>query len=322
MNRFITFSIPTYNRGNKLFLLLSILLTEIKNSKYKDEIGVFISNNGSTDNTKEVIINFKKQFIEAGIFFEYDNISINKGMDSNYLNMIKKPKSDYIWFFSDDDILYQNKIDGLIFSIKTHMPSVCNFSFLQYPYTDKRHRYIDFKESNYTDIIQYPKIVSTKITACIIMTKHIKKYTIDDDIVLGSHWAYIPFIFSNLLEDNKLLIYPYIVAGSDEEYTNLRYDPVVFTYLYALIEFIYNKYEKNNEFKQSNIVKPIPLFTDISFLGKFIINEIYLDNDIVTNIKIRIKKSLKNYTVWLNPRLYKHLIKLLICYFQYKIKSK
>ena len=63
MNRFITFSIPTYNRGNKLFLLLSILLTEIKNSKYKDEIGVFISNNGSTDNTKEVIINFKKQFI-------------------------------------------------------------------------------------------------------------------------------------------------------------------------------------------------------------------------------------------------------------------
>jgi len=311
MGKFLIISIPTYNRADKLSRILSLFLQEIIKSQFKDEIGIFISNNGSTDNTMSAIISFDEKFTRAGIQFEYENKNKNIGMDLNYLNMIHAPNAKYIWFFSDDDVLFENRIDGLMTSIKKHMPSVCNFSFIQKPYDSCNFRYKGLNEGIYTDVKEYPTLVTTKISSCILSTKHLGGYVIDDEVVVGTCWAYIPYIFSNLLEDNKLLIYPYPVASSDDDHLQLRYDPIVFTNLYGLIESIYKKYNRECDFKQSKIIKPVPMFTDINFLIKFITDEVVLDDTHVEMIKKRIMLNLLDYKLWLDFRMYKNILKLL-----------
>lgn len=309
---FLVISIPTFNRCEKLNCLLNSFLREINNSIYKTEIGLFVSNNGSTDNTSDVLLSQKRNFEKAGIPFACHSESKNKGMDFNYFNMINLPCAQYLWFFSDDDILFENKLDGLILSIKKYRPSVCNFSFLQEPYTRKKFKYINMEERLYKNIVDYPILVSTKLSACIISTNHLCKYNFKKIYNDGSLWAYVPYVFSNLLEDNKLLIYPKLVAGSDGEFLNIRYDPIVYTKLYDIIRLTYCSYGKENSFLKSGFIKPVPLCTDFNFFIMNIQGRVELEGYILTRLKKRIFKYFLRFDSYIKPGFYKCLIKLLL----------
>lgn len=99
----LTIAIPTYNRGYILEKTLSNLNFFLNlNTIYKSKIDVLISNNGSNDNTKEILSKYP---------FKSFNQLKNLGYDDNISFLYETAISDYVLFLSDDDILLN---DGLI----------------------------------------------------------------------------------------------------------------------------------------------------------------------------------------------------------------
>lgn len=117
----LTIAIPTYNRGyilEKTLLNLQNILN--LNCTYRSCVEVLISNNGSSDNTKEILSKYS---------FKYFNQNKNIGFDENILFLYKHANSEYILFLSDDDILLYNGFVCLMnkLTIKIYDLVLCNY---------------------------------------------------------------------------------------------------------------------------------------------------------------------------------------------------
>jgi glycosyltransferase involved in cell wall biosynthesis len=79
-----------------------------------------ISNNGSSDNTKEILSKYS---------FKYFNQNKNIGYDENILFLYKKASSEYLLFLSDDDILLYNGFFSLMNKLtnKFYDLILCNY---------------------------------------------------------------------------------------------------------------------------------------------------------------------------------------------------
>ncbi|PLY07524.1 MAG: glycosyl transferase [Arcobacter sp.] len=109
----ISVIIPTYNRAN--FLLSAI--NSIKSQTYRiDEI--IVVDDGSSDNTKEVLKNQNIKYI----FQE------NKGVSSARNRGIKESKNDWIAFLDSDDIWEKEKIEKHINIHKTNQNIFCSYT--------------------------------------------------------------------------------------------------------------------------------------------------------------------------------------------------
>lgn len=116
----LTIAIPTYNRLDKLKVSLKKLLNYTKGH---DEIEIFVSDNASTDGTKEYVENVQK---ENGNIKYYRNAA-NLGLDGNFLNCFRKAQGKYLWMLSDDDSLMDNAVETVLHVIEQNPVMVfCN----------------------------------------------------------------------------------------------------------------------------------------------------------------------------------------------------
>jgi len=94
--------IPTYNRSEFLLKNLNILFDIIKKAEFSDEITIIISNNGSPDDTQEVIENFSKTHDLNIVAYEQKE---NLGVKTNVLFLLEKCTDEYVMFLGDDDYI-------------------------------------------------------------------------------------------------------------------------------------------------------------------------------------------------------------------------
>ena len=86
--------ISTFNRANELKKTLELL------SAFKDEpIEYVVRDNGSTDNTSEILQGFMDDRR-----FKISKSVENVGLDENLHQAIKAATGEYIWLLSDDDL--------------------------------------------------------------------------------------------------------------------------------------------------------------------------------------------------------------------------
>lgn len=88
--------IPTYNRAN----LISKTIESVLNQKY-DNFEVIVVDDGSTDNTAEVIANFKDKRIRY-----YYKENEERAVARNYGTRLSR--GEYVSFLDSDDIVYEN----------------------------------------------------------------------------------------------------------------------------------------------------------------------------------------------------------------------
>lgn len=100
------FAIPTWNRAKKLEKCIRAIATQIVELGEQDNIGIFVSDNCSTDDTFKVLAKLKKEFP----FLEYTRLSKHVDMATNGANVVRFSNGEYVWIFGDDDILLK---DGL-----------------------------------------------------------------------------------------------------------------------------------------------------------------------------------------------------------------
>ena len=112
----ISFCIPIFNRGKLLEkTMLSILYQTID-----DSVGIVVSDNASTDNTQDLVKQYQQKYPNI---IKYNENETNLGFYENTLIAITKATGEYLWLFSDDDVLLQGVADKVLSEIGKHNPS-------------------------------------------------------------------------------------------------------------------------------------------------------------------------------------------------------
>ncbi|MFZ2662463.1 MAG: glycosyltransferase family 2 protein [Rhodoferax sp.] len=105
-NSHLSFVIPTYNRAEFLDCCLSLIIPSAK----KFNIEIYISDNFSGDNTREVVSRKSKEYPLVKYFCNLSNL----GADENFRIALGLPRSDYIWLLGDTYQIKPESIDFLI----------------------------------------------------------------------------------------------------------------------------------------------------------------------------------------------------------------
>lgn len=91
--------IPTWNRAQMLNEQLDLFIKQILDNKLEKKIELVISNNGSEDDTEEIVLGYQSRYN----FIVYNNNGTNKGARYNLLKSLELATGKYLTFLGDDD---------------------------------------------------------------------------------------------------------------------------------------------------------------------------------------------------------------------------
>jgi len=227
--------IPTYNRADKLLRLLKNIEFELVRSNLSGPIQVMVSDNASTDNTQEVVSSFKPTKFKLDYFRQYKNL----GFDGNIRFLYEVVNSDYIWFFSDDDILLPSAIATVMKSLLETKPDVLLFSFIQPRGAETRTFNLPGKFEVITDpkkiikfVAYYPKIsiyILRKIKLSEAQEKELEPFYEN-----GFYWIDLCYSVISAANEPRLCIISQPLASCDNDFCNIRFGPNVFLGSYTI----------------------------------------------------------------------------------------
>ena len=103
----LSICIPTFNRANCLVNCLESILSN--EDHYIKQIEICISNNGSSDNTEEIIDQYKNK-----LPILTNSNKENIGIPRNFLKVVDMSSSEFIWLIGDDDLLLSDSLKRCI----------------------------------------------------------------------------------------------------------------------------------------------------------------------------------------------------------------
>lgn len=216
----ISFNIPTYNRVKYLKQNLDILTTQIKELHKEDEVEINISDNASTDETRQV----SEASIVANpqLHISYHCNEKNLGPDGNFITAMHLAKGDYSLLWGDDDFLKEGGLARIfelaeygdknnvqiMLSSTTIVDDNGNFvrekNFLR---PDIQDYLVDFSDANearaYFFLLQDTAGLLSFISDVVYKTSIIHEVTFDEDF-MGSHYAFLCYWWGWLAKGNKL----------------------------------------------------------------------------------------------------------------------
>ncbi|MDR3002497.1 MAG: glycosyltransferase [Fibromonadaceae bacterium] len=132
MQKLISVITPTYNNGHLIHRLLDSILQQTYNN-----IEMFVIDDGSTDNTKQIIEGYFEKFKEKGYSFHY-MYQNNQGQSAAINNGLKLVNGDYlIWPDADDWYAEPNSIEILAMTLNNTAGDVSCVRCLSFSISEK-----------------------------------------------------------------------------------------------------------------------------------------------------------------------------------------
>lgn len=219
----ISILIPTFNRSKYLLRLLNFIYFELKRHKLLNFFEVVVSNNGSTDQTKEMIDNIKFE----GLKFITFNQTSNVGFDKNIEFLYSKASHDYVWYFADDDIIFENSIKEIFVNLNSYDPSVLLYSFQQPQGSSKKTfefietiKYLKQKKDIINAITKFPKLsiyIFRKINDINLNQLNFECNSKD------YFFVYLCLTVNELSFNKSVLVINKFLASCDENYNQVRF---------------------------------------------------------------------------------------------------
>ncbi len=194
----------TYN-GEKY---IEAQLLSLQSQTYK-EWNLLIHDDGSTDNTVEIIQKYTK--LDHRITFICDE-NHHLGASMNFMNLLKYSTSDFIMFCDQDDIWLEDKIEKMLFEIKNK-----NNSIPQLVYSKA---YLLYNSHVINDTVLFAEVSSLSnllflnggILGCtIICNKKLLSYCLDYSGYVSMHDVLLCLVASTLGEisyiSDRLILY-------------------------------------------------------------------------------------------------------------------
>lgn len=116
----LSICIPTYNRAEYIGILLDSIAAQGSHGR---DVEVVISDNASSDDTREVV----ERYQELLPNIRYFRSSSNLGADRNFLRVVELATGDYCWLMGDDDIVEPGAIARIGQVLRDH-PEVAGLS--------------------------------------------------------------------------------------------------------------------------------------------------------------------------------------------------
>lgn len=147
MEPFLSICIPTYNRGK---IVYDTVCNTLKSDR--DDIEVVVSNNCSTDDTEELLMQIKDER------FKYYRNEYNNGAD-NLISVLTYAHGEYLLLISDEDEVVLRNLDTYIGELKKYSPAVMHGTSAV-----NRYRYATFGDRYVKDCYEALKILGFRIT--------------------------------------------------------------------------------------------------------------------------------------------------------------
>lgn len=214
----LSICIPTYNRSACLKKTLNIWATQIHEGNYEKSVEINISDNGSPDNTQDVI----QTFISDNPDIKVSNTKNDKnlGPDKNYLSAMHMASGDYSILWSDDDYLRDGAL-SFVFDTIEHNPEINFFisnrnlwrdgeelGYQTFLYPEVSTRVFDFSDPNQA-LLYFSSVISlgglfSYIPAVIYKSEIGRMYNYDGSLD-GTFYSFLFYWWQYLLEGNKLM---------------------------------------------------------------------------------------------------------------------
>jgi glycosyltransferase involved in cell wall biosynthesis len=225
----LTIGIPTYNRVE----LLKKSLISLENIDH-NIIEVIVSDNASTDGTKEFMIDYCKDHE----YIKYYSNKINKGPDLNFKSILDKSNGIYTLILSDDDELEVFKIDQLIYFLEQSRN--LGVVFLNTGKSDNKIFNFEtpkiYDRNNFFDFFDLVKIYVTFISIIVFKTDYYKKIS-NKEKFLSSSLFQTGVIFQILSQDEvKAAIFPnLLISATTNQKLSYDFNEIFIQNLYSII---------------------------------------------------------------------------------------
>src|ERR1700733_3914982 len=126
----LSICIPTYNRSRLLGQILEVLGAQIR-AAGAEHVVLYISDNGSPDNTRQVVGEFQKQ---SGVRVVYSRNDTNLGISKNLLKVMAMGRGRFVWTLGDDEIVAENSVPNLVKVLREVDPGFVLMFDTRYPW--------------------------------------------------------------------------------------------------------------------------------------------------------------------------------------------
>ena len=297
----LTISIPTFNRSNRLDKTLHDLLREILSSRNIKNITIYVSDNGSPDNTALVVQKYSAIYNANHIPMIFDLCAENHGFDENIIRCYERCATDYLWFLSDDDNIMPGAIDLIMHDIKSISANVLFYNFNQPPYGLKsplmKEKTLFFTCETHeaiSKIIQWPKLSSIVIRkGCGKSGANLLQLSGVD----SQGFMHVALALQTVFDDGKLLLSNDFLAYPDTDYMDhINFTPYIFNCLNVLVYNLFHKNGKEHLYLALGLRQVSPLNSSLSWLSKFYLGIMVLTPFLKAELNSMVKKELQAKT--------------------------
>jgi glycosyltransferase involved in cell wall biosynthesis len=144
--KLLSISIPTWNRSKLIHELLEGLIAQILKYNLSESVEIVVSNNGSEDNTHEIVEELKSKYS----FITYNRNPVNLGANPNVMKSMELASAEFLIFLGDDDRIEDGSLARIIEYIKAHKDAGIIIDSSKF----KNKSHIENDETNLNDLLR------------------------------------------------------------------------------------------------------------------------------------------------------------------------
>jgi abequosyltransferase len=183
-NSLLSICIPTFNHAQPLKKCLEALIPQAK----VYNIPIYVSDNASTDNTLEVLKNFKKIYS----FLHYKSNSENLEVDKNIILSAQMASSKYVWTFGSRRILLPGMLQKVYELLSKEEFDLIVLNDPNPIYISPESKYYDSSKTIFTELNRNLTGVSFQVLPLEAWkSENIQKYINTELIVFGAALEYV-----------------------------------------------------------------------------------------------------------------------------------
>jgi abequosyltransferase len=214
----LSFNIPTYNRSEYLEKNIIIIISQIMEFHYQNDIEINICDNCSTDSTKEIVNKLIDENPSIRICYCCNNKNI--GPDLNFIKVMKMANNDFSILWGDDDFLKDGALKYIFEIINSNKASIylSNRSnidgkgnylgeqyFLREDITERAFNFsIDDSAHAYFSFVKTLGGCLTFISSVIYKTSILEEIGEYDNRFTGTYYSFLNYWWRWLLKGNVL----------------------------------------------------------------------------------------------------------------------
>jgi glycosyltransferase involved in cell wall biosynthesis len=212
----LSIAIPTYNRA--LFLAETL---ESVCSQLTEEVEIVVSDNGSMDETLQLLEEYKKKFPIRVVGFKS-----NQGIDHNIVHVLQHSHGDYIHFFGDDDVLMPGSAISILQEIKETNPlMIClnHFAFKNHRLEERQPPFLPCKRKEFYSGEAFFKYCGLGfLSSLVVKRESVTKWIAY--VRFGKECAHLDMIARLALTEEGLYVFRGDVIVAGRSLQNARYD--------------------------------------------------------------------------------------------------